>query len=66
MTEQTYERYLSRLLLTFSDLAESDAEIAQCLALTKITPPPNEIQWSVALVRSLMPKAYATANSSSD
>jgi hypothetical protein len=64
--QETYQRYLSRLLLTFSDLADSDAEIAQCLALMKITPPINQPQWTPALVRSLMPSAYATACTSSD
>jgi hypothetical protein len=63
--EQSYQRYLSRLLLTFSDLAETDAEIAQCLIYMKVSPPPNETQWTAALVRRLMPEAFTTVTSAS-
>jgi hypothetical protein len=65
MLDQTYHRYLSRLLLTFSALCDTDAEIAQCLIYMKVSPPPNDTQWTADLVRRLMPEAFSTVTSAS-
>ncbi len=65
MLDQTYAKYLSRLLLTFSDLCDTDEEIALCLAFMRITPPVNELQWTASAVRRQMPVAYSTVSSAS-
>lgn len=65
MLDQTYNKYLSRLLLTFSDLCDTDEEIALCLAFMRITPPVNELQWTAEVVRRQMPDAYSCVSSAS-
>lgn len=60
-----YNKSLSRLLLVFSDLADTDDEIADCLILMRVAPPPNKGCWNAANVRELIPAAFATASSNS-
>jgi hypothetical protein len=66
MLEQSAHKYLSRLLLTYSDLCSTDAEIAACLTFMHITPPANEPLWTAEVVRRLMPEAYSTVCTTSD
>jgi hypothetical protein len=65
MVNESYQRYLSRLLLNFSDLADTDEEIALCLTYMHVAPPANETQWTAALVRSLIPEAFSCVSSAS-
>ena len=60
MLEDSVQQYLSRLLLTFSDLCDSDAEIAACLTFMRITPPNSAFAWTSEMVRASMPAAYST------
>jgi hypothetical protein len=60
MLEDSVQQYLSRLLLTFSDLCDSDAEIAACLTFMRITPPNSAFAWSAEQVRTAIPAAYST------
>ena len=65
MVDEPHQRFLSRLLLTYSDLCDSDHEIALCLAFMRITPPVNETKWTSSLVKRLIPSAYSTLGSAS-
>ena len=65
MLNQTYRKYLSRLMLTFSDLCDSDAQVASCLNFIPLLPLTGSY-WTADLVREAMPAAYATSCSQSD
>lgn len=64
MLQDAAHRHLCRMLLTYSDLCETDKEIAACLTFMRLVPPTGAI-WTAALVRQLMPSAYSTVTSAS-
>lgn len=66
MLEEAAQRYLARLLLTFSDICDSDSDIAACLTLMRLAPPPGESKWTAENVRKLMPLAYSAVSSTSE
>lgn len=65
MIEQAALKHISRLLLIFSDLCNTDAEIAACLTFMQIHTLTGELHWDAESVRAAMPIAYSTVTSCS-
>lgn len=66
LLELAAKKYLSRLLITYSDLCDTDEDIAACLELMRVAPPAGEAVWTARLVRSLIPEAFGTVCSASE
>lgn len=66
MLEKAVQDYLSRLLLTFSDLCDTDEEIAACLTFMQAPTPTGLKEWNASMVRAAIPTAYSIASSASD
>jgi hypothetical protein len=60
MLQESVQKYIASLLLNFSDLCDTDSEIADCLTFLQIAPPANASHWSAEIVRQQMPLAYST------
>lgn len=64
--ELAAKKYLSRLLIAYSDLCDSDEDIATCLEFMRVAPPAGESEWTALIVRRMMPAAYSTVHSASE
>lgn len=60
MLVRSIAEYRARILLNFSDLCCTDAQVAACLNYLPI-PSPSGIAWNADQVRASMPEAIALA-----